>query len=793
MRYVFGKTAWKSLFFSIVLALLFQYIDPIVYPYIQKFIRIPDDGDYVTFLVTVSGIGGIFIGLYYTAIVSVGSAIFANVPNNVRDLLAEERFGNVYMGFLSFLTVFGLVLVAFRVLGLPRIHLVIPVITVLAGIGIFAFVNLGKRAFNLFDPSEVSLYIFEQLQRHLEAVRAGGFQWMDKSFQNHAFLQASEALNTLETLADITSKERHLNGKPFIALSQNLLQFLNYYETVKGSIPTGSAWYEQRLQHHDWYRAGETQTDIAHQTGGLPKPDEIRNKLWIENKILPIVRKCISVNLTAGRYSEIKGLFPGLNRYVKYLAWKGEVSRAFEVINDLNSAILNQITVQPDTGIQHDELLEKVALAESLVMVSISVVLGHRQRSETFDWQHVEKQVASVRWDNMADLYQKGFPDYLLAKLEWLQPKLQFEKETEDKYVTPLWYSSELLRQIEAERFTVNAQELLNSGLSFYDKTISEANARKRPWIAAAAMSREREYWYKVEHQIDLWEERWNHFNADRRIEGLTWPTFDPSAIRAKINTRLRQLTALMSEQCIRLIPLSRQDGGFPDFAGKFLHFSGEGIFDSLLSNDTEFLQEVFGNYLFGSLLMYEKLKPQNTSVDFRVQQEFRIAVSVLLDLMDISGYAKLMADYHGNEKLWNTVTAAWDSRVEKKEVPVPKILVTVVQYTEAEFFHMAQRESVRWKWKQRITEKLQDVPKHENHYSSYRIPVTVIDHDSLLIRVFAKGDGLRGNDFNGIDVFMYYYLKRVHEFEDMPSSVKRFIKEITREENKENSNGIPG
>ena len=122
-------------------------------------------------------------------------------------------------------------------------------------------------------------------------------------------------------------------------------------------------------------------------------------------------------------------------------------------------------------------------------------------------------------------------------------------------------------------------------------------------------------------------------------------------------------------------MPLSRLDGGFPDFAGKFLHFSGEGLFDSLLRNDTDFLQNVFSNYLFGSLLMYKKLILQNTSVDFRVQQEFRIAMSVLLDLMDISGYAKLMTDYHGNEKLWNTVTVIWDSRVEIQRYKFRKFL----------------------------------------------------------------------------------------------------------------------
>ena len=332
-----------------------------------------------------------------------------------------------------------------------------------------------------------------------------------------------------------------------------LIWLLTYYETAKGSIPTDSAWYEQRFQHHDWYRAGEAETAIALETGTLPKPDVIRNKVWIENRVLPILNKCILVNLTEGRYSETQELFPGLNKYVKSLARKGDVSRAFEVINDLSSTILDQITVQPDTGIQNNESLEKVALVELLAFVSILVVLGHRERIAAFDWQHVENQITSIRWDSKTDIYQKGFPDYFLAKLEWLQPKLQFEKMAEDEYVTPPWYGSELLRQIEAEKFVINAQDLLNMGADFYDKAISAANSRKRPWIAAAAMSREREYWHKVGYQISLWEEKWNNLNADRKLESSTWPTFDPDAIRSKIDARLKQLTTLMSQQSIPL------------------------------------------------------------------------------------------------------------------------------------------------------------------------------------------------------------------------------------------------
>ena len=96
LRHLFSVTQ-KPLLIGVASAILLQFIDPYLYPYYQKLkIGVPDDSDYVTYLATISGIGGIFIGLYYAGISAVGSAIYAKVPNNVRDLLAQERFGNVY-------------------------------------------------------------------------------------------------------------------------------------------------------------------------------------------------------------------------------------------------------------------------------------------------------------------------------------------------------------------------------------------------------------------------------------------------------------------------------------------------------------------------------------------------------------------------------------------------------------------------------------------------------------------------------------------------------------------------
>ena len=82
---------------------------------------------YRTLLEAVIGVGGVFIGLYYAAISAIGGAMYAKVPNNIRDLFAHERIGNAYMQFLALLTSFGVCLLAFHTVGFkPIILAVLP-------------------------------------------------------------------------------------------------------------------------------------------------------------------------------------------------------------------------------------------------------------------------------------------------------------------------------------------------------------------------------------------------------------------------------------------------------------------------------------------------------------------------------------------------------------------------------------------------------------------------------------------------------------------------------------------
>ncbi|MFZ2207116.1 MAG: hypothetical protein WAV22_00445 [Porticoccaceae bacterium] len=771
LRHLFSVTE-KPVFVAVGFAILLQFIDPHLRPYYQMGgISIPDDGDYVTFLATISGIGGVFIGLYYAGISAVGSAIYAKVPNNIRDLLAQERFGNVYMRFLSFLTFLGLILVALRISGFPRVYLAVPLVTLLAGIGVIAFVKLGQRAFYLFDPTKLSYHIFEQLQHWIGMARVGGFQWSNKSFQNHAYRQASTTLDTLETLADITTKESHLSGKPYVELSQYLLKFLLHYEHAKRSIPTDSAWYEQLYRHRDWYRTEDSRVAIAYQTGTTLQPDVTTNKEWVEGRVVPILKDCIAINLKNERYSEVLSLFDYVDAYVKELAREGEVSRAFVLLEELTAVALDQFAANAGSEIIKVDVLEKLAVAERLSSLPISIALGYRELLEKMSGESFDKKLLSIQWGDTKSVYQQDFPAYCLARLEWFRPRLEFERKVEGRCVTPRWYQSEMIRQVEADQFSLNTKALIEKGSAFFKSAVTKALSYKHPWLAGAIMSREWEYWHKVGGQMETWPDNWQSLSGDRRIEGLPWSQFDLDALRSDSDKRQHELLRMMSQHNMLLALISRPEG-FPDYAGQFLHTSGEVAFDALLTNNIDLLKSVFEPYLLGCLLRFDSLRPKVVSVDWRAQQDFKIAAAALLDVMDVSGYVRLLADYHGNEELWSVVTAAWDKYLaeRREQSPVP-LLVAAVTITETAF-EIPHRGILRTTWKQKISQKLLDVPRHEDYRRESFGSSTVIDHKSALVRIFAREP--YGTFHDGIDVFIAFYLCNIDGAKDLDFGPKR-------------------
>ena len=764
MRHLFQITQ-VQLVLTLLFAVLLQLVDPVVYRYYDfTFFTIPDDGDYVTFLATISGIGGVFIGLYYAAISTIGGSIYAKVPNNIRDLLAQERIGNVYMHLLSFTTFLGISLISFRILGFQRVYIAIPVMLVASGVGIIAFVKLGQRAFYLFDPTALSHHLFGQLRQYVKMAKAGGYRWDDAAFQRHANKLASSSLDTLETLSDITKKEEHLRGAPFISLSEKLLSFMMFYEFSKKHIPSSSQWYEQKYVHRDWYLTEDTGVSIAHQTGTSLQPEIANDKVWLEKRVFPIIIECFAINLREERYNEVLALTQYLDSYLRLLARNGRTTYALEFLEEVGATVIDVLSPASDKKHLASDVLEKLATIERLASMPITIALACREHIEDTDSRTVKNRISKIDWGNKAALYKHDFPFYCLPRLEWFMPRIQFEIATVGHKVTPTWYQKELLLQIESETFVENTDALVNRSSQLYSNWITKVTDAKQPWLVGAFMSREWEFWHKVDHQTAIWPEKWSSLSDEKKIEGLPWSTFDYDKLSEARESRKMELLKLMSTHHLVLAFLDKPEG-FPDYAGQFLHTTGEVVFEALLTNNEDLLRNVFAPYLYGCMLRFNKLRPQSSTVDWRAQQDFKIAAAPLLDLMELSGYSRLMAEYHNNDQLWSIVVTAWSKYIADlgAESPLP-LLAGVIAIT-AGGFEIPHRGVLRTNWKMRIGQRLLDVPRREILSRGFDGSHSEIDHESPLIRIFARGPH---GSYDGIDIFVTYYLRTIEGAETL-------------------------
>ena len=346
-------------------------------------------------------------------------------------------------------------------------------------------------------------------------MQAGGYQWSDQSFQNHAHKNAQIDIETLSTLSEIIAKEPHLNGRPYANLCNNLLLFLCNYETKRKLIPTNSLWYRQQYEHPDWYRAGDMETSLAHETSAGLQPKVVRDTRWIESAILPIVQRCLEINIKEKRYEIINELLSSLNLYVQQLAREHQVEYAFDLMSKIFSWCKEPIFSQRDELVT-EEPLEHMGICELLATMPINALVSYVRKTMTYyEQDSVLQHIHNIAWKSEKSIYKVGFAEHVLRELEVLRPRLIFEERVEGHIISEPWYIQKLIAQKEAENLGTVIVCFYEQVSKLYAHLIETATSSQHPWLAAIFVSRESEYWNKLDHHTPVLYQLWNDLNYD--------------------------------------------------------------------------------------------------------------------------------------------------------------------------------------------------------------------------------------------------------------------------------------
>jgi hypothetical protein len=292
---------------------------------------------------------------------------------------------------------------------------------------------------------------------------------------------------------------------------------------------------------------------------------------WVEDICIPIVVRFFQSSLERETLDVAAEAFGHVNAYLRTLAEQGDVNEAFSVLEKLGQVVQRTVSERALRDAQAPEFLEVLGLTDYVAGLPVTILLAYAEATHETNRREISKRLSRVRWRHLPDVYAHGFRAYLLPRLERLQRCVHFEIAAEGRVVTPLWYQAEQVCQVEAEKLAENTAKMLEKGMNYFQNWIGQLETAKRPWLVAAVLSRQWEYWHKASHRMQQLELAWNGLSKERHLQDLPWPQLGSEKWKAQLASQQIEILEKMAKQSSVLALLERPKD-FPDYSGQFIH-----------------------------------------------------------------------------------------------------------------------------------------------------------------------------------------------------------------------------
>lgn len=730
-----------------------------------------DRDSYATFLSTISGIGGVLIGLYYTGLTAVSSAAYAQAPGVLRNLLLKEPVGRFYIRLLAYTTFVALCLLAFYGIGFSPLRLALPFLILLSGVTILSFVHLGQHAFYFFDPTRLAGSIFVDLERWVKRATVESRFWEDPTFQNHAHQQGDAALKALRTLGDYSSVQKHLKTSAIADLAVSTLGVLYRYAHARQLIPSESKWYPAEYDHPDFYAAGELKIEMAVQTGGSVQPVAVAQGRWVEDAALSGVYDALQSNLQENNEGSVFRILEGLRGYIERLGEQWEIEHIIAVVEEVNRVIA-PVAFSPESAASATPRW-RLALVEYLCPLPISALLGFVKSLQNAKLGTIRGLLGTVKWERAETLYRAEFPRFVLPTLEWYRPRLEFETMAEGTMATPEWLVEQTIANDYLNALHKAVDLLLKANETLYGTWYKTAVDVKHRWAAAVVLNRQGEYIVKLQTHFQKIAASEMEFEAAKVLQDMIgWPTSRRDVFIDRIVAIERHYEVAVATEAHNLVGVPRRSH-VPDFAGEFLSRTAQTVLDAITRNDVKVFQDVFRLFFKASIRKTTILlsSGEGSSEPEQVQR-FNLAMGPLLDLVELSGYTIVISELRQSPEMWNITKGLWGLYLTHKESGAKRMqFLRVALQTDNIPGMFAAGELLRTNWRMRIQALFTDLPVERVVSSSPLGVRNRVRHNSPLVRILA-GDTLP-RLYRGIDVFVAIYFAGLPGNEAFASEIR--------------------
>lgn len=769
-----GTAARSSV--SILLPTLYSFIKASIYGtiiililqassrfYVSPFVL--DKSAIDTLLTVIASVSGVFLGLYFTAISGIASSFLTRATPDVRQFFLSIPTGQQYIRTVAMTGIIAIFYIATKSLGYVINPLGIAFLALLAAYIIIRFWTVGSSVFDAMEPSSSMPWITRDAFNFIKGAAPPGFRWKTPVMQNHQRRRAAYQVTLIDNLLKFDVLEIKISDGELLTALRYVGGLLTAYRDQKQKIPTESLWYKTKVLSENWAFADSTRVLLAINTGTTLQPKTIKDLTWLEEQLDDIAIYILGLFLSERRDGGVNfaSAFQGLETLVSVAEAYGsdlDEAAAKMLVNKVGR--LNSIAYAIIPGQDESQKRKgQIAFVDSQGRLAIAILLGLLKYLDARSAASLSAAISKIDWGSKSSPYLTGLPSPVLGRIEALAAQLRSEQTIEGRRISPDWYVETQVAQqylFSVGKYFSYVKSLHND---YFEKMLAHflIQGSERWDLAVHVLQRWLEFSEKYGALIKIMRKHVEDCEQFKKIGDLPWPKIDFDEEECIALERAKDVV----DRLVRLLPKLQTlvvGEEFPDYFGQALILGLRACYEACENNHPDRLRRIFPTVFAASLAAHKIVGEKVQNWD---QEESKIIYSTepLVNLFEISGYAKLYADLHENPALWSAVETIWtvyfaasDAEDARK---IMRYFAAIVTYRDS-VFKMMPRDDLRSDWQIQFSRKMEErglpgFPVGSDHRRDRRAPT----HPSALIRVIARWGGLMA--FSARAVFFVTYL----------------------------------
>jgi hypothetical protein len=411
--------------------------------------------------------------------------------------------------------------------------------------------------------------------------------------------------------------------------------------------------------------------------------------------------------------------------------------------------------------VQQQIFKEKLAFVESQGRLAISALLGLTEYLDSQSGDNLAEKISNVEWNSDCGVYLTGLPLAVLPRLESIVSNIKNERLIEGELTSPEWY----IRTLCIQQYLFSLQKYFNYIKSLhedyfkpkFDKLLSQ---NQLP-LSVHLVQRWLEFCNKYRRLVGVIKKHVNDCSRFHGVKDLPWVNFDFPNEEKIASEREKEVTDKMIQLLPKLQHLSL-GSDLPDYFGQALTMGVEACYVACRDNDPERFKSIFPVVFSASLAAHDitRKKVQDWNQD---QSKIVFSTEPLINLFEISGFAKLYSELYQDQRLWDIAKLLWDAYLSGDNAKeIIQFIAAIVNYRDS-LFTISPQATLRSGWQIEFNGKMHELglrvfpeDRHVERGDS--------THPSFLIRVVERWGGLM--TLTAQEVFISMYLS------DLPAAV---------------------